>query len=328
MAAAIQRLLARGISQEMMILLITLAVVAVFSLALDGFATFGNLITMTRNISILGIMALAMAVTIIGRGLDLSIVAVMVAGAATVIAMLESGFSLPVALVCGLVISMLIGAANGFVIAYLEVPPLFATLASTFVIGGAARTLMGRMNAYPPPEAEAFLALGQTRILGIPTPILCFAVMALLVHLILSRTVFGRFIYAMGDNTQTARLSGISVRQMLLGKYMLSGAIACVAGVFMTASVGSLNLRYVETTVIFDVILVVVIGGISLVGGRGGVFSVLVGTALIGTLLNGLTILNFSNLAQDVVKGFVLLGAIVIDNHLHPRDEETARQGD
>ncbi|MFX8641129.1 ribose ABC transporter permease, partial [Acinetobacter baumannii] len=87
---------------------------------------------------------------------------------------------------------------------------------------------------------------------------------------------------------------------------------AFVAGVVLTSSTSSLNLRFVESTRIFDVILVVVLGGVSLVGGRGSVASVLVGTALIGTLLNGLTILNFSNLAQDIIKGLVLLGAIVI----------------
>ncbi len=318
----------RNPSQEIVVLLVTVAIVAVFAATLDGFATLGNLLTLTRNVSILGILALAMAVVIIGRGLDLSIVATLVASTATVLAMLDAGYGLVPALAAGLVIAVIVGAINGVIIAFLDVPPLFATLATTFLIGGLTRILSGKLNVYPPADAQGFLMLGQARILGVPAPILFFAAMILVVHLILGRTVIGRFIYAYGDNGLTARLSGISVRPLVVGKYMLSAAIAFVAGVVLAASTSSLNLRFVESTLIFDVILVVVLGGVSLVGGRGSVASVLVGTALIGTLLNGLTILNFSNLAQDIIKGLVLLGAIVIDNRLHPRDEETAKQGD
>jgi ribose transport system permease protein len=96
----------------------------------------------------------------------------------------------------------------------------------------------------------------------------------------------------------------------------------------MAASTASMNTQVINSTLIFDVIMVVVLGGVSLVGGRGSVGSVLAGTALIGTLLNGMTILNLDNNIQNIVKGAVLLGAILLDNRLHPRDEETARQGD
>ncbi len=315
-------------SQEIVVLLVTVAIVAVFAATLDGFATLGNLLTLARNVSILGILALAMAVVIIGRGLDLSIVATLVASSAAVLAVLEAGHGVVPALAAGLAVAVIVGAINGIIIAFLDVPPLFATLATTFLIGGLTRILSGKLNVYPPADAQGFLMLGQARVLGVPAPILFFAAMALIVHLMLGRTVIGRFIYAYGDNGLTARLSGVSVRPLVVGKYMLSAAVAFVAGVVLTSSTSSLNLRFVESTLIFDVILVVVLGGVSLVGGRGSVASVLVGTALIGTLLNGLTILNFSNLAQDIIKGLVLLGAIVIDNRLHPRDEETAKQGD
>ncbi|MBB4425427.1 ribose transport system permease protein [Bradyrhizobium sp. CIR48] len=316
------------LSQERVVLLVTIVTIIVFSVLLDGFATLGNLLTMARNVSILGIMALGMAIVVIGRGLDLSIVATMVASSAALLSMLNAGHGLPLSLAAGLLTALAVGAVNGFVIAFLEVPALFATLATTFLISGLTRNLMDQIIIYPPKAAQLFLAIGQGRLLGVPSPILFFGATAIVVNLLLSKTVVGRFIYAYGDNALTARLSGIGVRPLVIGQYMLSAAIAFVAGVVLTSSTGSLNLRFVESTVIFDVILVVVLGGVSLVGGRGGVPSVFVGAALIGTLLNGLTLLNFSNLGQDIIKGLVLLGAIITDNRLHPRDEETAKQGD
>lgn len=317
-----------AVTQEQVVILVTLAALAAFSLTLDGFATVGNMVSLARNVAILGIMALAMGIVVIGRGLDLSVVAIMVASSGVVLEALNAGWGLAPALAAGLAVAVLIGLINGYVIAFLEVSPLFATLAMTFVISGSTRYLMGKLVAYPPADADAFLALGQGKVLGLPAPIIGFLVMALLVHLFLSRTVPGRFIYAFGDNADAARLAGVGTRPLILFMYMLSAAIAFVAGIALTASTAGLNLRYVESTAIFDVVLVVVLGGISLVGGRGGVLSVIAGTALIGTLLNGLTILDFSNLTQDIVKGLVLLGAIIIDNRLHPRDEETAKQGD
>ena len=115
----------------------------------------------------------------------------------------------------------------------------------------------------------------------------------------------GRFIYAHGDNLETARLTGIAVRPLTMLEYGICAAIGCAAGLVMAASTASMNTQIVNSTMIFDVILVVVLGGVSLVGGRGGVLSVLAGTALIGTLLNGMTIMDLNNNVQNIVKGGV-----------------------
>jgi ribose transport system permease protein len=101
-----------------------------------------------------------------------------------------------------------------------------------------------------------------------------------------------------------------------------------VAGIVFTGSTASMNLQIIYSTAIFDTILVVVLGGVSLIGGRGGVLSIIAGTALIGTLLNGFTIMDVNSEVQNIIKGIVLLAAILLDNRLHPRDDETARQGD
>jgi len=148
-------------------------------------------------------------------------------------------------------------------------------------------------------------------------------------HGLLSRTSIGRFIYAQGDNPDAARLSGIALRPLIVLEHVLVAVFAWVAGLVWIGQTGSMQTNIVIIgTQIFDVILVVVLGGISLVGGRGGVFSVVVGCALIGTLLNAFTIMDVNSEVQNIIRGIVLLAAIITDNWLHPRDEETARQGD
>ena len=135
-----------------------------------------------------------------------------------------------------------------------------------------------------------------------------FAVAAILVHLFLSRTVPGRFIYAHGDNPDAARLTGLATRPLTMLEYALSSAIGYVGGVVMISETALMHLQVAESTLIFDVIMVVVLGGVSLVGGRGNVLSVVVGTLLIGVLLNGMTIMDMDVQTQNIIKGVVLLG--------------------
>lgn len=316
-------------TQEQIVLLVTVALALGFAFTLDGFATVGNALALLRSVAILGILGIALAVVVIGRGLDLSLVATMAVSAAFALQLMQHGWAWPAAAAAGLVLAIAIGLINGFIIAFVEVPALFTTLATAFLIFGLGRTwLLDGLITYVPPGVEAFTWIGQGRLLGIPTPVVWFALLALVVHGFLSRMILGRFIYAQGDNLEAARLSGIRVRPMTMMQYAICGAIAGFAGLVMAASTASMNTQIVNSTLIFDVILVVVLGGVSLAGGRGGVLSVLAGTALIGTLLNGMTIMDLDNNVQNIVKGGVLLAAIILDNRLHPRDEETARQGD
>lgn len=147
-------------------------------------------------------------------------------------------------------------------------------------------------------------------------------------HLFLSRTVLGRFVYAHGDNPEAARLSALPTRPLTMMEYALCAGIGCIGGVVMIAETALMHLQVAESTLIFDVIMVVVLGGVSLVGGRGNVMSVVAGTLLIGVLLNGMTIMDMDVQTQNINKGIVLLIAIVLDSYLHPRDEETSKQGD
>jgi len=170
--------------------------------------------------------------------------------------------------------------------------------------------------------------LGSGRLLGIPMPIVSFCVLLSIFSFILNKTAFGQFLYAIGDNTNAARTAGIPVRPIIIIIYIMAGIIAYVAGLLTAGAVTNINTKLFQSTLIYDVLLVVVVGGIGLSGGKGGMKNVLLGTVLIGTLLNGMVILNMSFIQQNLIKGLILLFAIMVDTLLNPRDEQTSQQGD
>lgn len=317
------------LSQEQIVLLVVVALFVVFGILLDGFLAADNLLNLVRSVSSLGILGVAMAVVVIARGLDLSLIASMGVATAISIQLMQTEASTPVALLVGLAVVLIMGLLNGFLIAFVDIPALFATLASGLLIYGLARTtILDGLIAELPGDRTFVRWLGGGTVLGVPVPILVFLVVAALAQLMLTRTRTGRFIYAHGDNAGAAALTGIPVRPFTTIEYMVAAAIGFVGGLVVAGSVGGFNTQVIDGSLIYDVLLVVVVGGISLVGGRGSVASVVVGTALIGVMLNGMTILNMNTHEQDIVKGLILLGALVLDNRLHPRDEETVRQGD
>ena len=151
---------------------------------------------------------------------------------------------------------------------------------------------------------------------------------ALLAWAFLRFTKPGRFVYAIGDNFSAARISGAPVRPVIVLQYVLAASIAYVAGMITATAVASVNTEIANSSMIYDVILVVVLGGVGLSGGQGGVRNVVVGTLLIGILLNGMTIMNIEYTLQNVIRSLILLVAIVLDSIINPRDEQTSQQGD
>ena len=316
-------------SQAVAVLGICIVVIVLFSVLLPGFLSVGNLLALARNISILGILALGMAIVVIARGLDLSQVTSMATATAIAMLLMNAGWATPLALLVGLLIAITIGAFNGWLIAVIEMPPLLTTLASGLAVLGLVRwTAVQHFVVNLAPGHDDFLRLGGNLASGIPVSLLVFAATVIGVHLFLSRTVIGRFIYAHGDNPDAARLAGLPTRPLTMIEYALCAGIGYIGGVVMIAQTALMHLQVVQSTLIFDVIMVVVLGGVSLSGGRGNVLSVVVGTLLIGVLLNGMTIMDMDVQSQNIVKGIVLLVAIVLDSVLHPRDEETSKQGD
>ena len=327
--AARWRLRAGWLTQERIVLLLAVLLFVVFSVGLNGFAARDNLLSLLRGVAVLGILGLAMALVVIGRGIDLSLVAVMAISVAWSLALSASGMSLGMALLVGMAFALVLGVANGLLIAYAEIPSLFSTLAmGTFIYGLGRMKLIPIDVVYAPEDAAWFSRIGQGEFAGVPLPVLFFLATAAVVAAFLRYTRTGRFIYAMGDNYQAARITGVPVRPLVVLQYAIASCVGCVAGIITAASVGSMNTRIVNSTMIYDVILVVVLGGIGLSGGKGGVRNVLVGTVLIGILLNGMTIMDIQYTVQNVIKSAILLAALVIDSLINPRDEQTAQQGD
>lgn len=316
-------------SQQTIVLLIFCVLFAGFSLFLEGFFQLQNLLTLLQNVAILGILGLGMALVVIGRGIDISLIAALAVPAGLVLQMVQNGHEVLTACAAGAAVALLFGLINGWLIAYAEVPSLFTTLASGLFLAGLGQVAFFQLDVVQWPERlNAIGWLGRGAVLGLPKPIVMFALVALAMTFFLRKLRLGLFVYALGDNPFTARASGLPTRPLMVLQYVLAALIGLFAGLVMAASIDTMPTRIFNSTMIYDVILVVVLGGIGLSGGRGGVSNVLIGTLLIGTLLNAMTIMNLSYSVQNIIKGVILLIAVVIDSILNPRNEETAQQGD
>lgn len=317
-----------NLSQEVIVFLLAAALFVVAGLTLNGFLQPGNLIAMVRSVSVLGILAVGMGIVIIGRGIDLSAVAVMAMSVAWYLQMLQSGVAPGIALAWALGGVLAIGLVNGFLVAYADVPAIFVTLASGYFVYGFARSQLIMQDATAVPGENWILGLQQIHLAEIPVEVFSFAAAVFVAFLFLRFSKWGRYVYLEGDNPMAARNMGVPVRPMTVLRYVISAFTSFAAGVLTASSLQSINVRVVNSNLLYDVILVVVIGGIGLSGGRGAMRNVVVGALLIGIMQNAMTILDISNIYQNLIKSLVLLVAIVVDGLLNPRDEQTAQQGD
>tara|TARA_B100001057_G_scaffold201237_1_gene201982 strand:- start:617 stop:1603 length:987 start_codon:yes stop_codon:yes gene_type:complete len=322
-------------NQELIILIVTVVIFAGFSIFLDKFFSTGNLLTLMRSVSILGILSIAMAVVVISKGIDLSLIATLAVGTALASVMSSPdvlpSFDLPFmyAVLLGFLFTAILCAITGILVAYWDMASVFVTLAMAGVIYGLGRTLfIGDELNYLPEDAIWLEYLGRGQLLGVPMPIICFLSLAFVMHLVLTKTTFGKFVYSIGDSGLAARTAGVPVRPILVIIFIIAGLVAYFAGLLTAGAISSINTRMVSGSMIYDVLLVVVVGGIGLSGGKGGMHNVILGTLLIGTLLNGMVIMDISFIVQNLIKGIILLIAIMTDTILNPRDEQTTQQGD
>lgn len=326
-----KRLLNKELPLEYIIIALTFFAAVLFIVFVDGFARLGNLEIIARNSAALTVLSCGMAIVIITRGLDLSQVAIMVSVAAVFGILIINGHGYGTALMAAFSLAILLGALNGFLIAYIEIPPLLTTLATAMLITGLSRwgIMRGEFLVLLPKDAPIIGFLSTGRLFSIPVPIIISIVVLCISYFLLNKTVFGKMLYAMGENSEAARLTGLPVRLATVAAYAFSAATAMIAGIVIASSSGTVDYRIVTNgTLLFEVIMVVVLGGVSLRGGRGSVFSIIVGLLLISILRNGMTLMNLSSQVQGLIKGLVLISAIVIDNYYNPRDTETDTQGD
>ena len=266
------------VGQQEIVLVVFAVLFVVFSVLLPGFLTADNMLTLLQNVAVLGILGLAMAIVVIGGGIDISLIATLAVPPGLVLQMVQNGHSLTGSIVTAFAISIVFGLINGWLIAFAEVPSLFATLATGIFLAGFGQAFLFQVDVVQWSDGmKGFERLGQGGVLGVPMPIILFALACVVVALLLRRTRWGAYIYAVGDNDSAARVTGIPTRPIIVLQYVLAALIGCFAGLVLAASVNSMPTRIFNSTLIYDVILVVVLGGIGLSGGRGGIINVILG---------------------------------------------------
>lgn len=292
------------------------ALVFALSLLSDRFLSVPNLLNVLRQISINALIAFGMTTVILGRGIDLSVGSLLAYVGVVTATLAVSGLPAWLAILAGLAIGASLGAISGLFVAYAGIAPFIVTLAGLTIFRGMALAFTdGRpVTGLPPLFAE----IGYGTFLGLPMPVWILLAFLIVTHLLLRHTALGRAIYAIGGNEEAARLAGIPVRRVTAFTYAFSGFAAALAAVVLT---GRLNSAQPTAGVMFelDAIAAVVVGGTSLFGGRGGVFGTLVGALIIGVINNGMNLLNVPSFYQQIVKGGVILAALLIDRILTAR---------
>lgn len=313
---------------QMRALLALAGLVILFSILAPSFFTANNFSILTRHVAINALLAIGMTFVMIGGGIDLSVGSVagfsgMVAGALITRGILIGGMAHPwypgmgFVIAAALAAGALVGVVNGLLIAWLRVAPFIATLGTLYIARGAALLFSdGRtfpeLGGDPARHNTGFPAVGQGHWLGIAIPIWIMVLLALASHLMATRTVFGRHVYATGGNERAALLAGIRTGRVRFLSYIFSALCAAMAGIIIAAQ---LEAAHPATGQSFELtaIAAVVLGGTSLSGGRGTIFGSLAGAFVIGTLADGLVMLGVSDFWQIVIKGLVIVLAVVLD---------------
>jgi ribose transport system permease protein len=287
-----------------------LVLIAIFSTLSPFFFSFRNMLSIGSNIAFMGLMAATGTPLIVAGGLDLSVAAI--AGlTGVVIALLYSwGLNIWVAAALSILVAAAIGATNGMLTTRLRMNPLIVTLGMMSIVSGIALVLTGGLTR--PLMVGGFNWMGSGRILGVPVPLILMVVTFLVLWLILTRTRFGRFVYASGGNPEAARLIGIPVERTVVTLYVVSAVSGAFAGIILAAMLGAAGPNAASQHLL-TVIAAIILGGTSLQGGRGSVWGTLLAVLILGTLANGLTLLDVSSFWQDVTRGVVLLLAVGLD---------------
>lgn len=290
-------------------LLVVAAGLAVMS---PDFLTIANLLNVMRQVSINALIAFGMTLVILLGGIDLSVGSILALSSVFTATLISRGTDPVVATLVGIASGAAMGAANGLVIAKGKVAPFIATLGTMTILRGLALVVS---NGSPVTgiNSDFFTMLGGGYVADlIPIPVIWMALMFAVMWFVLKKTVFGRHVYAVGGNEEASRLSGVSVDRVKIWVYTLSGAMSAMAGIILTSRLNSAQ-PTAGAGYELDAIAAVVLGGTSLTGGRGWIFGTLVGALLIGVLNNGLNLLGVSSFYQQVIKGVVILLAVLID---------------
>jgi ribose transport system permease protein len=298
--------------------LVTLVLVCIFAAyRYDRFLTEFNISNVLRQNSMLGLVALGMTFVILTGGIDLSVGSLVAVSG--VIAALLANRGTVFAVAAAIAFTAALGLVNGLVIAKARIQPFIATLAMMIAARGLALVYTGEQSVKAETATASFSWLGRGAIGFIPVAVLILIIAYIIASQVLSRTPFGRHVYAVGDNEEAARLMGLNVKRVTIGVYTLSGALSGLAGVILASRLGT-GQPVAGTGWELDAIAAVVVGGTLLTGGQGGVGSTLVGVLLLGVIFNLFNLEGtISPWWQLVLRGLILLAVVIIQNRLSAR---------
>ncbi|GAA4622655.1 ABC transporter permease [Actinoallomurus vinaceus] len=308
-------------------LIVLVALVIMFSLISSDYLTTSNLLLMSKHVSITALLAIGVTFVILTGGIDLSVGSI--SGLAGMISggLLYEGLKLPggdtvwfstvMVIVIGILIGAAVGAINGLLVTKLKVAPFIATLGVLYAARGLAdlRSKGGtfpNLAGTPARHNTGFNVLGGKSWIGVPVAIWIMIVVAALAIIVTTRTPFGRRVYAVGGNERAAELAGIRTSRIKIAVYIISGACAALAGLILTSELGA---AYPDTATTYELnaIAAAVLGGTALAGGKGSIIGTLVGAFVIGFLSDGLVLVGVSSFWQLVVKGTVIVLAVVLE---------------
>lgn len=291
-----------------------LLLIVVVSILSPSFLSTRNILNILRQTSVNAIIAAGMTFVILTGGIDLSVGSVLALSGAFAASLLASGQSIIVAVIAAIVVGAVVGFLNGFVIAKGKLQPFIATLATMTILRGVTlvftdgKPITLGSNAL----AMAFGKIGGGTISGVPSPVVITILVFITCYYILNYTKMGRYTYALGGNEEATKLSGLNTERIKIWVYTISGILSAVAGIIITSRLYSAQ-PTAGTGYELDAIAAVVLGGTKLTGGKGKISGTIIGALIIGVLSNALNILDVSSYYQMMVKGIVILIAVLLD---------------
>lgn len=271
-----------------------------------------NLLNLLRQVSVNALIAFGMTFVILTGGIDLSVGSTLALSGALVAGMIASGLDPILAMIIGVVIGGVLGAVNGLLITKGKMAPFIATLATMTIYRGATLVYTDGNPITGIGDSFIFKFIGRGYLFNIPVPVILMAIAFILLYVLLHKMTFGRKTYAIGGNEKASYIAGIKIDKVKTLIYALSGMMASVAGIIITSRLNSAQPTAGQAYEM-DAIAAVVLGGTSLSGGKGRIFGTLIGALIIGTLNNGLNLLGVSSFYQQIVKGIVIIIAVLLD---------------
>ncbi|MDT3994775.1 ribose ABC transporter permease [Mammaliicoccus sp. H-M34] len=286
--------------------------IVVISIMNSAFLDLSNLLNLLRQVSINGLIAFGMTFVILTGGIDLSVGSILALSSAFTAILITSGLDPIVALIVGVLGGFLLGVFNGILVTFGSMAPFIATLATMTIFRGLTLVVTDGNPITNLGDSYMFQLFGKGYFFGIPVPAVTMIIVFIVLAIILQKTTFGRHTYAIGGNEVASKISGIKVNRVKILIYGISGLMSALAGAILTSRLNSAQ-PTAGTSYELDAIAAVVLGGTSLTGGKGRIVGTLIGVLIIGVLNNGLNLLGVSSFYQQVVKGIVILIAVLID---------------